>query len=129
MKFKQTKYYHAAWDKHLDSILEFGLRPGPDGCVYMAGPEPAHAAQFLALRGGPTNWELNEEGKMWPVQEKADKIYVFTIYIDDLDMDKLHESFDHNANFFPPETEAVYYDDAIPPECCNLEWEFDLNSA
>ena len=53
-------------------------------------------------------------------------MYVFTIYKDDIEENKLHESFDHSARFFQEDTESVYYDDAIPPECCNLEYEFDM---
>ena len=120
------KYYHAAWDKDVPSIMEFGLRPGPDGCVYMAGPLPAHAMQFLAIRGGPTDWQLDEDGKWQPFQTKCEKMYVFAIYKDDLEENKLHESFDHSPRFFQEDTESVYYDDAIPPECCNLEYEFDM---
>jgi hypothetical protein len=122
----RKRYYHATWDIHLPSIMEFGLRPGPDGCVYMAGPLPAHAATFLAIRGGPTDWTMDENGKWQPHQVEAKKIYVFTIFEDDLKPELLHESFDHSPAFFPEGTEAVYYDGTIPPEDFWLEWEFDM---
>ena len=122
----RKRFYHATWDVHVESIMEFGLRPGPDGCVYMGGPLPAHAAIFLAMRGGPTDWELAEDGKWQPHQVEAKKIYVFTIFEDDLKPELLHESFDHSAAFFPEGTEAVYYNGTIPPEDFLLDWEFDM---
>jgi hypothetical protein len=122
----RKRFYHATWDIYLESVLEFGLRPGPDGCVYMAGPLPAHAATFLAMRGGPVDWSLNEENEWWPTSLEAEKIYVFTIFEDDLKPELLHESFDHSAAFFPKDTKAVFYNGQIPPENISLQWEFNM---
>ena len=57
--------YHAAWESKLDSIIREGLLPGPDGCVYIAGPLPAHAAQFVAMRPDYDGFkEIEIDGEM-----------------------------------------------------------------
>ena len=42
--------FHATYRSRHDSIEEGGLKRGFDGCVYMAGPEFAHALQFVITR-------------------------------------------------------------------------------
>jgi hypothetical protein len=91
--------YHATWHTNLGSIMEHGIQPGSDGCVYLAGPTPAHAGVFVALR----QYESDES-----------YLYVIRVPVDELDSAKLRKSYDHNASFFPEDTESFYYTDTIP---------------
>ena len=86
------KLYHAAPKETMEEIIATGceLKPGIDGVVYLAGPLPAHAAVFVALRG-------------------AKEIWIAEIDSEDLDPEKLGESFDHSARFFPEDLESFAY--------------------
>tara|TARA_Y100000758_G_scaffold284028_1_gene233225 strand:+ start:398 stop:793 length:396 start_codon:yes stop_codon:yes gene_type:complete len=125
-----AEIYHATWPSKVNDILEEGLKPGFDGCVYLAGPLPAHAATFVALRGGEFDGteEIEINGKMETVPKmiQHDKIFVFSVESDDLDPDLLHESFDHSATFFPEGTESWLYNGPIHPDDLLLAYEFDM---
>jgi len=89
------KLYHAAPKETMMEILADGeLKPGIDGVVYLAGPLPAHAAMFIALRGVKEIWAVEIDS-------------------DELDPEKLEESSDHAAAFFPEDLEAFAYDGTI----------------
>jgi len=115
--------YHATWQTHLGSIMEKGLQPGFDGCVYLAGPKPAHAAMFVAMRGGEFDGytEVEVDGKTATIPNfvQHDHIYVIEIPVDELDPTKLGESGDHDPAAFPADTESYTYDGEIP---YNFDW-------
>ena len=115
--------YHATWPTHLGSIMQNGLQPGFDGCVYLAGPKPAHAAMFVAIRGGEfdgtTEVEVDGETATIPNFIQHDHIYVIEIPVDELDPTLLGESGDHDPAAFPADTESYTYDGTIP---YNFDW-------
>jgi hypothetical protein len=115
--------YHATWPTHLGSIMQKGLQPGSDGCVYLAGPKPAHAATFIAIRGGEFDGytEVEVDGKTATIPNfvQHDHIYVIEIPVDELDPTKLGESGDHSPAAFPADTESYTYDGEIP---YNFDW-------
>jgi hypothetical protein len=91
------KLYHAAPKETMMEIIANGceLKPsGWEGVVYLAGPLPAHAAVFIALRNHKEIW-------------------IAEIDSEDLDPEKLSESFDHSARFFPEDLEAFCYEGTI----------------
>jgi len=110
--------YHATWPTRFDPITENGLQPGMDGCVYLAGPTPAHAATFIALRGGEftgyTEIEVDGQTHKLPQFAQHDEIFVIEVPFDALDPALLKESFDHSASFFPEGTESFQYGGEIP---------------
>lgn len=123
--------YHAAWESKLDSILTNGLLPGPDGCVYLAGPLPAHAAQFVAMRpdcDGIKEIEIDGEKVRVPNLLDSKTVYAFEIEVDRLDPDLLHESGDHNPAFFNEDTQSFMYDGKIEPEWLELSHSFDMEA-
>ena len=96
------KLYHAAPKETMMEILADGeLKPGSDGVVYLAGPLPAHAAMFIALRG-------------------VKEIWIAEIDSEDLDPEKLEESFDHSARFFPEDLEAFTYRGTVAVDFDNI---------
>ena len=99
-----AEIYHATWPSKVSDILEEGLKPGIDGCVYLAGPLPAHAATFVAIRGGEFDGmeEVEVDGKMekFPKMIQHDTIFVFSVDTNDLDPELLHESTDHSQPSF-----------------------------
>ena len=126
--------YHAAWESKLHSILREGLLPGPDGCVYLAGPQPAHAAQFVAMRPDydPSNpfKEIEIDGEMVKMPNMLDSktVYAFEIDVDMLDLDLLQESGDHNPAFFQEDTQSFMYNGKIEPEWLELSHSFDMEA-
>ena len=126
--------YHAAWESKLDSILESGLLPGCDGCVYLAGPLPAHAAQFVAMRPDydPSNpfKEIEIDGEMVKMPNMLDSktVYAFEIDVDRLDPSLLHESGDHNPAFFNEDTQSFMYNGKIEPEWLEVSHSFDMEA-
>ena len=115
--------YHATWPTPLGSIMEKGLQPGMDGCVYLAGPLPAHAATFIAIRGGEFDGtieiEVNGETATVPNLIQHDHIYVIEIPVDELDPTTLGESGEHSPAMFPADTESYTYGGVIP---YNFDW-------
>ena len=80
--------YHATWVSNLAGIAEKGLLPGIDGSVYLAGPQPGHAAQFLMFNtqfDGFHEVEVNGEKHTLPVPVKNTHIYVYSVDVDRLD--------------------------------------------
>tara|TARA_B100000745_G_scaffold292687_1_gene233844 strand:- start:294 stop:704 length:411 start_codon:yes stop_codon:yes gene_type:complete len=126
--------YHAAWESKLHSILREGLLPGPDGCVYLAGPLPAHAAQFVAMRPDydPSNpfKEIEIDGEMVKMPNMLDSktVYAFEIDVDMLDLDLLQESGDHNPAFFQEDTQSFMYNGKIEPEWLEVSHSFDMEA-
>jgi len=122
--------YHATWPSKVSNILEEGLTPGVDGCVYLAGPLPAHAAQFVAIRGGEFDGmeEMEIDGKIekFPKMIQHDTIIVFEVDTNDLDPELLHESTDHSHAFFQEATESWYYDGSIHPNDLRISHEIDM---
>ena len=91
------KLYHAAPKETMENIIATGceLKPSDwERVGYLAGPLPAHAALFIALRG-------------------AKEIWIAEIDSEDLDPEMLTESFDHSASFFPEDLEAFCYEGTI----------------
>ena len=125
-----AEIFHATWPSRVNDILDEGLKPGMDGCVYLAGPLPAHAATFVALRGGEFDGyeEIEIAGKTerFPKIIQHDKIVVFSVDTNDLDPELLHESFDHSPTFFPEGTESWFYNGLIDPEDLQLAYEIDM---
>lgn len=123
--------YHAAWESKLDSILTNGLLPGPDGCVYIAGPLPAHAAQFVAMRPDYDGFkEIEIDGEMVNMLNMLDSkiVYAFKIDVDRLDPSLLHESGDHSPAFFNEDTQSFMYDGKIEPEWLEVSHSFDMEA-
>ena len=126
--------YHAAWESKLHSILREGLLPGPDGCVSLAGPLPAHAAQFVAMRPDydPSNpfKEIEIDGEMVKMPNMLDSktVYAFEIDVDRLDLDLLQESGDHNPAFFNEDTQSFMYNGKIEPEWLEVSHSFDMEA-
>jgi len=121
--------YHATWVSNLAGIAEKGLLPGIDGSVYLAGPQPGHAAQFLMFNtqfDGFHEVEVNGEKHTLPVPVKNTHIYVYSVDVDRLDPDLLSPSSDHAPGFYQADTESYWYDGVIPPEHVNLTYQFDL---
>ena len=73
-------FYHATTKENLDSILESGLKAGNMCCVFMTENEE-DAVKFLALRFIP-------------------EVVTIKIELDDEDMEKVQETFDHSQSFF-----------------------------
>ena len=86
--------YHATPKENLNSILEHGLRPGIDGCVYLC-EQPKEAIRFLLVK-------------------QPEVIVVFEIAISDEDEARIKESFDHSFEFF--QCRAYGYNGTIPKE-------------
>jgi hypothetical protein len=124
------KIYHATWPSKADQILEEGLTPGFDGCVYLAGPLPAHAAQFVAIRGGEFDGmqevEIDGKTEKFPKMVQHDTIIVFEVDTNDLDLELLHQSNDHSHAFFQEDTESWYYDGSIHPNDLRISHEIDM---
>ena len=121
--------YHATWVSNLAGIAEKGWLPGIDGSVYLAGPQPGHAAQFLMFNtqfDGFHEVEVNGEKHTLPVPVKNTHIYVYSVDVDRLDPDLLSPSSDHAPGFYQADTESYWYDGVIPPEHVNLTYQFDL---
>ena len=121
--------YHATWVSNLAGIAEKGLLPGIDGSVYLAGPQPGHAAQFLMFNtqfDGFHEVEVNGEKHTLPVPVENTHIYVYSVDVDRLDPDLLSPSSDHAPGFYQADTESYWYDGVIPPEHVNLTYQFDL---
>ena len=128
--------YHATWLSNTASIEEKGLLPGVDGSVYLAGPQPGHAAQFLVFQtqwatddeGAPILHEVEADGKKYslPAVVENTHIYVYTVDVKRLDPDRLSPSSDHAAGFFQADTVSYWYDGVIPPEHVRLTYQFNL---
>ena len=121
--------YHATWVSNLAGIAEKGLLPGIDGSVYLAGPQPGHAAQFLMFNtqfDGFHEVEVNGEKHTLPVPVKNTHIYVYSVDVDRLDPDLLSPSSDHAPGFYQADTESYWYDGVIPPEHVSLTYQFNL---
>lgn len=73
-------FYHATTPENIPSILENGLLAGSMGCIFMTERED-EAVRFLAIRFIP-------------------KIITLKIELDEEDMEKVHETFDHSPTFF-----------------------------
>ena len=98
------KLYHAAPKETMMEILAEGgeIKPSDwEKVVYLAGPLPAHAAMFIALRG-------------------VKEIWIAEIDSEDLDPEKLEESFDHSASFFPEDLEAFTYRGPVAVDFDNI---------
>jgi hypothetical protein len=124
--------YHATWPGHEADIAVNGLVPGSDGVVYLAGPELAHAAVFLAIRPGEFKGHkkviIGGETVMVPDYEEHEKLVVFKIPRSALDPEKLSESFDHSASFFPDDLESFVYDGTIDVFALDCDmYEVELN--
>jgi hypothetical protein len=129
--------YHATWWSNTASIEEKGLLPGIDGSVYLAGPQPGHAAQFLVFQ---TQWATDGEGApiyhevetddgqkhRFPTAVENTHIYVYTVDVSRLDPDLLSPSSDHAPGFWLADTESYWYDGVIPPEHISLTYQFNL---
>jgi len=111
--------YHATYESRIGSIFEKGLTPGMDGCVYLAGPTFAHAAQFVYIRpeqGEPTQIEFNGEKTWLPTIVPNDSIYVWAIKESDLDSSLLRESGDAYLgpnSFWQADTVTYEYEGTI----------------
>ncbi len=121
--------YHATWLSNMASIEEKGLLPGIDGSVYLAGPQPGHAAQFLMFKtqfNGFQEVEINGEKHTLPIPVENTHIYVYTVDVKRLDPDLLSPSSDHAPGFWQADTESYWYDGVIPPEHVSLTYQFNL---
>ena len=128
--------YHATWLSNTASIEEKGLLPGIEGSVYLAGPQPGHAAQFLMFHtqfavdseGRPImrEIEVNGEKHSLPTPVENTHIYVYTVDVKRLDPDLLSPSGDHAPGFFQADTVSYWYDGVIPPEHVSLTYQFNL---
>ena len=108
--------WHATFASTIESINEKGLLPGPDGCVYLAGPTFAHAAQFLQFRQDIERYdEVNHGGSQFrvPVPYENQIVYGLQIIRGLLNPALLHPSGDHNPEFFEENTDSYYYDGLI----------------
>ena len=121
--------YHATWLSNTASIEEKGLLPGCDGSVYLAGPQPGHAAQFLMFQtqfSGFQEVEVDGEKHTLPMPVENTHIYVYTVDVKRLDPDLLSPSFDLAPGFYQADTESYWYDGVIPPEHVSLTYQFNL---
>mgnify|MGYP001226929679 FL=1 len=124
--------YHATYESRVGGIFDEGLKPGMDGCVYLAGPTFAHAAQFVYLRpecGEPTQVEVDGE-KVWlPTIVPNDKIFVWAVKESDLDSSLLHESGDAYigpGSLWQPDTECYEYEGTIDSRKLELAYQIPL---
>ena len=125
-----TDLWHATWKSRIDAVMDEGLQPGIDGCVYMAGPTFAHAAQFLQYGQDIERYdEVDHNGSVFrvPVPYEKQIVYGLQIVRSMLNPALLHPSFDHVAEFFDEDTESFYYEGAIEPEWFILTTECDMN--
>ena len=123
--------WHATFASTIESINEKGLLPGPDGCVYLAGPTFAHAAQFLQFRQDIERFdevEVNGSKFRVPVPYEEQIIYGFKIDTDALNPFLLHPSHDHNPDFFQEDTKSFWYEAAITPDQMELAYQYDRNA-
>ena len=128
-----TDLWHATWKSKIDAVMDEGLQPGPDGCVYLAGPTFAHAAQFLQFRQDIERYDEVDYGDHGmskfrvPVPYEDQIVYGLQIVRSMLNPALLHPSGDHNPDFFQEDTESVYYEGTIEPEWFILMTECDMN--
>jgi hypothetical protein len=94
---------HATNRDNFDNILANDLKVGIDGVVYLADSKE-NALKFMAFR---------------PYKE----VVVFQIDVEQLDQDKLRESFDHNEGFF--KCKAWMYTDDIGSYAFTRYYEFE----
>ena len=123
--------WHATFASTIESINEKGLLPGPDGCVYLAGPTFAHAAQFLAYRQDIERYdevEMNGSKFRVPVPYEDQIVYGLQVIRGLLNPALLHPSGDHNPEFFEENTESYYYEGLIEPEKFILICHLDMNA-
>lgn len=134
MNTVEQRIYHAFPGEPitLASILEDGLQPGADGCVYTANT-PAGAASFVKMRSdrviGHETVELPDGRTVTvPVMgEPIEQAYVVEIHVNQLDPEQLDISDDHNPLFFPADLVAYRHAGIIPPEAIDeTMWLFDL---
>jgi hypothetical protein len=124
--------YHATYESRVSGIMDKGLKPGIDGCVYLAGPTFAHAAQFIYIRpehGEPVEMEINGEKHWMPTTVPNDSIYVWAIKESDLDPDLLSESFDAYLgpdSFWEPGTKCYEYNGTIDSRKLELSYQIPL---
>ena len=127
-----TLLYHATYESRVAGIFKEGLKPGMDGCVYLAGPTFAHAAQFIYVRpehGEPTETLINGEKVMLPTVVPNDSVYVWAIKMSDLDPDLLSDSFDAYLgpdSFWEPETKCYEYRGTIDSRQLELAYQIPL---
>lgn len=133
--FPERMLYHATYESRITGIFEEGLKPGMDGCIYLAGPTFAHAAQFVYLRpecGEPVEVDIDGE-KVWlPSIESNDSIFVWAIKESDLDSSLLHESGDAYIgpdSLWHPDTESYEYEGTIDSRKLELAYQIPLNEA
>ena len=123
--------YHATFASMVGEINAEGLRPGPDACVYLAGPTFAHAAQFLQFRQDIERFdEVDVNGAKFrvPVPYEEQIIYGFKIDTDSLNPFLLHPSTDHNPDFFDEDTQSYWYEEAITPDQMELAYQYDCHT-
>ena len=106
--------YHATWPTRADTITREGLTPG----TYFANT-PGYAAAFLAMRGGEFVGIMTVDTPDGPVEVpnviRHDEVVVFAVHIEALDVDRLDESHDHAAAFYPDDLRCWEYRDAVSP--------------
>ena len=130
--------YHATYESRVGGIFDEGLKPGWDGCVYLAGPTFAHAAQFVYIRpeyGEPTQIDVDGEQHTVPTILPNDSIYVWAVKKSDLDSNLLSESGDAvigPGSIWQPDTECYQYAGIIDSRKLELayqiptkEWEVE----
>jgi hypothetical protein len=124
--------YHATYESRVGGIFKEGLKPGMDGCVYLAGPTFAHAAQFVYIRpesGEPKQVEIDGE-KVWlPTIVPNDSIYVWAVKESDLDSSLLRESGDAYLgpdSFWQADTETYEYEGTIDSRKLELAYQIPL---
>lgn len=140
------RMFHATSIRNFESIQSEGLQAGCDGGVYIAGPEMAHAGQFVALRlraekqmeilkdAGCDFGEIAGQdpedsiGVMPELDEETIErldgpchMAIWSIDVESLDQNRLVESFDHDSNFFEERTVSMIYLGSIPRESIRFE--------
>ena len=104
--------YHATWPSHADAIERDGLMPG----TFFANT-PGYAAAFLAMRPGEFIGMMTLDTPDGPIEVpnivRHDEVVVFAVHVDTLDADRLDESHDHVAAFYPADLQCWEYHDTI----------------
>ena len=115
---KPATLFHATWPSRIEGIaIDQRVRPGVDGCVYLAN-KPEYAAGFLRLRGGEfvgvIEVELDGRKVHVPDYVPHDHVFVVEISVARLESRRLGVSSDHSPLFFPDDLACYAYRGPIP---------------
>jgi len=136
-----TMLYHATWalPNRNESIRRKGIVRNSEGAVYMAGPTPAHAWQFIVNRPPIEHfkdgfrvpevsniivYEIDTDVVMADHEKKhgfmTDEIYLINRFED---IPHVERSTDHDPEFFAEDTNSIVYYEDVPVEALGQCWE------